>query len=101
MCELLHRASASKISRKNVASTPTFSLSIGDVCSTEMKQWLPRQVAVFHVENVRVDAFDAAVKSNFAPRTVWNQNGWIGEMGMHVVSTVSFASPKRSRGAVE
>jgi len=31
MCECLHRARASKISLKNVASTPTFSLSIGDV----------------------------------------------------------------------
>jgi hypothetical protein len=31
MCECLHRASAKKISLKNVASTPTSSLSIGDV----------------------------------------------------------------------
>ena len=34
MCECLHRARASKISLKNVASTPTFSLSIGDVLLT-------------------------------------------------------------------
>jgi hypothetical protein len=32
MCECLHRARASKISLKNVASTPTFSLSIGKSC---------------------------------------------------------------------
>ena len=31
MCERLHRASAGKISLKNVASTPTFSVSNGDV----------------------------------------------------------------------
>ena len=30
MCECLHRARARKISLKNVASTPTFSLSVGD-----------------------------------------------------------------------
>jgi hypothetical protein len=32
MCQRLHRAGASKISPKNGGSTPTFSLSIGDVC---------------------------------------------------------------------
>src|SRR5204863_7538173 len=32
MCECFYRARARKISLKNVASTPTFSLSIGDVC---------------------------------------------------------------------
>jgi hypothetical protein len=32
MCECLHRASTSKISLKNVAPTPTFSFSLGDVC---------------------------------------------------------------------
>ena len=89
MCECLHRAGANKIALKNVASTATFSLSIGDVCSTEMKQWLPRQVAVFYSENVPVDAFDAAVKSNFAARPVRNQNGWIGEVRTHKVNIVS------------
>jgi hypothetical protein len=31
MCECFHRERAGKISLKNVASTPTFRLSIGDV----------------------------------------------------------------------
>ena len=32
MCECLYRARERKIGHKNVASAPTFSLSIGDVC---------------------------------------------------------------------
>jgi len=42
MCERLHRASASKISLKNVASTPAFSLSIGKFCGQVSRKSLAR-----------------------------------------------------------
>src|SRR5438067_12601237 len=81
MRECLHRAGASKISLKNVASTPTFSLSIGKfrgqvsvlkclllirfaVCLQSYRVSLPRKKRCQQIIGLDDEPFSVAVRIN-------------------------------------